>query len=68
MKISGALKALMKKMEYYHGHELAGILVSRTTNPINYFKAIRLLPKDGRQLSKETPSTNNSAPSSDRIS
>ena len=55
MKVSGALKRLVKKIEHYKDHEFAGVLVSRTTNPINYFKSIALHKKRFVFDSKDTP-------------
>lgn len=66
MKISGALKTLLKKMDYHKDSPLFGVIVSRSTNPINYFRAIKIHNKR-HGIPEKTTESNNRTSTPDRL-
>lgn len=66
MKISGAMKTLLKKMYHHKNSPLFGVIISRNTNPVNYFRAIKIHNKR-HGISEKPSEQDNRAPTPDRV-
>jgi len=67
MKISGALKTLLKKLEYHKDNPLIGVIISRKTNPTNYWRAIKIHNNDSYGISEGPQTKNNQSSAPDRL-